>query len=109
MFEGLKRLAGDGWLLLELQGLRKSVEQLQQSVERIADAMELANTHAFPHQAAAAPIAGVEPTTVEFVDSRVQEAYAEIELGLTAVRGIPPSEDEIVAEFERRYPERGSV
>lgn len=44
---------------------------------------------------------------VSYVDTAVQAAFMDIELRLTQARGMPPTEEEVLAEFERRQGVRG--
>jgi len=86
----LRRLASVGLLLREVRNLRKAAE-------RIATALELQNAHAYP-QLVVSP--DDRETEVTFVDAQHQAALMEIEMRLTAAKGIPPTEDEILATYE---------
>ena len=102
MLKGLKRLAGGGLLLLEIRGLRREVAGLREGVERIAQAFELMNAHQWPQQIQADP--SVPATEVSFVSNEFQAELMEIETGLTYAKGVPPNEDEVLAEYHRRHP-----
>jgi hypothetical protein len=86
----LRRLASVGLALRELRRLRTAAE-------RIATALELQNAHAYP-QLVVSP--DDRETEVTFVDAQHQAALMEIEMRLTAAKGIPPTEDEILAMWE---------
>jgi len=90
---GLRRLVGAGWLLREVRSLRRATE-------RIAAALELQNAHAYPQ---VVPAAGDRETEVTFVDEAHQAALMDIEMRLTAAKGIPPTEDEILAMWETEH------
>lgn len=100
MMKGLKRLAGGGLLLLEVRGLRREAAQLRMGVERIAAALEAYNAHQWPqHTPATEETPSVEVTYAD--DQRTQDMM-DVEMSLTQARGIPPTEDEILEEYERR-------
>jgi len=86
----LRRLASVGLLLREIRSLRKSAE-------RIAAALELRNAHDYP-QVVATP--DQRETEVTYVDAQHQATLMDIEMRLTAAKGIPPTEDEILAMYE---------
>ena len=90
---GLRRFVGAGLLLREIRSLRRSAE-------RIAGALELQNAHAYPQVVSAA---GDRETEVTFVDEAHQAALMDIEMRLTAAKGIPPTEDEILAMWETEH------
>lgn len=105
MLKGLKRLAGGGLLLLELRGLRQEVRALAESVSRIALALEARNAHEWPQQVQPDPtIPAVEVAYVH--DGQIAE-FMQIELDLTRATGRPPSEDEVMGEWDRRHPTQG--
>jgi len=86
----LRRLASVGLLLREIRSLRKAAE-------RIAAALELQNAHAYPQ---VVPAAGDRETEITYVDAQHQATLMEIEMRLTTAKGIPPTEDEILAMWE---------
>jgi len=86
----LRRLASVGLALRELRRLRTAAE-------RIATALELQNAHAYP-QLVVSP--DDRETEVTYVDAEHQATLMEIEMRLTAAKGIPPTEDEILAMWE---------
>lgn len=98
---GLKRLAGGGLLLLELRGMRRELTTLTLAVSRIAEALERQNAHRYPTQHDSTQLPAT--TEVSYADTDTQQEFADIELRLTAAKGLPPTEDEILAEFERRH------
>lgn len=103
MLDGLKSLVAGGVLLHEIQGLRTALTTLIGATERIASALELRNAQDYPPPAVANPDG--PPLEVAYVDGAQQAAFMDIELRLTQARGAPPTEDEILLEFQRRYPE----
>ena len=77
----------------ELAGIRRALEVL-------ADAQLQVAAQAQPPASAFEPDpAGDSP----YVETTQQAALMDIELRLTQARGVPPTEDEILLEFERRY------
>ena len=96
MFDRLRRLTRIGLLLREVKGIRLELK-------RVADAMELANAHAWPQQIQADPT--LPATEISFVSSEYQAELMEIEMGLTHAKGMVPNEDEILAEYHRRHPQ----
>lgn len=106
MMKGLKRLAGGGLLLLEMRGIRKELEGLKTEVGRIASALELANAHHWPQTTQPDP--GVPAIDITYIDDQTQAEFMDIELRLTAARGAPPTEEEILREFELRRQDQGT-
>lgn len=100
--KGLRRFAAAGRILLEVRGLRQEVQALRAGVDRIADALEQYNAHQWPQVRQADPTAPAVEVT--YADQPQQQEFMDIELRLTAARGQPPTEDEILAEYERRHP-----
>lgn len=99
----LKRFLTARFLYREIRGMRKDLSRVSSQLERIAAALELRNAHEWPQQAAGAQ--GQAPIEVSYVDTDLQQEMVDIESRLTAARGLPPTEDEIVAEFVRRHPD----
>lgn len=98
MLKGLKRFAAGGLLLRELRGLR-------QEMAGIRAVLESFHAHQFPQTVQADP--SRPPVEVTYVNETQQREFMDIELRLTAARGTPPSEEEILAEWERRHLESG--
>jgi hypothetical protein len=82
----------------ELTGIRLALESIAVSLSSI--------------EIAAVPRVGDVVPPTEVADPRVDSPYVEtsqqavlmdIELRLTQARGVPPTEDEVYLEFERRY------
>lgn len=99
MMKGLKRLAGGGLLLLEVRGLRKEVARLADAQERLADVMTSFYARQYPTQVQPDPNA--PPVEVSYVNETHQRLLMDVELRLTQAKGQPPTEDEIMAEFDR--------
>lgn len=97
--KGLKRLAGGGLLLLELRGMRRELADLKVALSRIATALEERNAHEWPQQVPQGDLPAVE---VSYADDVVSQEMMQVELDLTNAKGMPPSEDEILLEYERR-------
>ena len=98
MLQGFKRLARGGFLLRELRGLRTDVAGLRAASERIATAMEVQNAHHWP--ARSAPVEG--SLAITYVETEQQAELMDIETRLTTARGIPPTEEEVLEEYQRR-------
>lgn len=101
-FKGLKRLAGGGMLLLELRGLRRETTRLADTCDRIATALETQNAHRWPQAAPHAPAEDLPAALIEYVDGHQAEVMMQIEMDLTRATGLPPSEEAVMAEWERR-------
>lgn len=102
MLTGLKRLVRGGRLLWEIRGIRQELAHMRGVLSEIALALRTYNAHQWPTHAPTSPHPDLPPTEITFVDDGEQYEQAAIELDLTAARGLPPTEDEILAEFERR-------
>lgn len=89
-------------LLDQVQQLQVALARCADAMERVAGALELQNAHAYPQQVQATP--DTPAVTVSYVDDREQAEMADIELRLTAARGMPPTEEEILEELLRRHP-----
>jgi len=99
--KGLKRLQAGGILLRELRGIR-------QALERLADVQEATFAAAHPttpSQARAPDAPEQDPVWVTTVDSQLAADLADIELRLTGAKGMPPTEDEILAAYEAQHTE----
>lgn len=99
MLETLKDATAGILALRELRRLRKDLGALTVAVARIAAALELQNAHAYPQVLAQAN----RETTVEYVDSTLQASMVDIELRLTRATGQPPTEEDILSEYERMF------
>jgi hypothetical protein len=81
----------------ELRGIRADLKGLRVAAERIAAVLEA--------QRPAAPREGSEAdplVSISYVDDAAAAEFMDIELRLTQAKGMPPSEEEIMAEYERR-------
>lgn len=96
----LRRIVRGTMLLRELRGFRQELQGLRAAVERIAHALEERNAHDFPVRLQPDP--DVPAVEVSYVDTAEQQELLDIEMGLTVARGMPPSEEDVLQEFERR-------
>lgn len=94
--QSLQRLTASGRLLREIKGLRLAAE-------RIAAALEASNAHQWPQHIQSDP--SQPPVEVSYADTAMQAEFMEIELGLTEATGLPPTEDQVMAEWLRRHPD----
>jgi hypothetical protein len=92
----MRRVLKGGLLLRELKGVRSELA-------RIAAALETYNAHQWPQSIQPDP--SIPAVEVSYVDTQVQAELLEIELRLTSATGQAPTEDEVVAEYVRRYPD----
>lgn len=94
--DDLRRLLGGRMLLrgvyLELKGLRQEVARLAATLERV-----------YPPPPARDP--SQPEVEITHVDSRVQEEFMDIELRLTTALGQPPSERQVLEEYQQRHPD----
>lgn len=89
-----------GWLGL-LRGfvsLRGDLHGIRVAAERIAAALESQQAPQGREGSEADPL-----VTITYVDNEASAEMMDIETRLTAARGMPPTEDEIMAEWERRH------
>lgn len=97
-FKDLTRQIG-GWLMI--RGVLRELQTTNALLTRIATALEAANAHQWPQTFPSA-----DPTeaavAVTHVNDADQQMWMDVELDLTAARGMPPTEEEVLAEFERR-------
>lgn len=100
--QGLRKFGARGLLFFEVRGLRHEMKGLRLAAERIAGALEDHNAHLFPQQVQPNP--DHPPVEVTYASDAMQIELAEIEGGLAQARGMLPTEDEILQEYERRHP-----
>lgn len=95
----LRRIAKD------LKILHAEVIGVRSTLERIAEALEVRNQHdGVSRPVTLTPVGPGEGPAVEvsYADPQVTEEFDDIARRLTTARGMPPTEDEILEEFERR-------
>ncbi len=99
LFRGLRQFGLLRTLVWELRKFRAEQQATRKALERVADALELRNVHDFPVLVQPNPDApGVE---VLYTSDAEQHDLMEIEMRLTAATGQPPTEEQILEEFER--------
>jgi hypothetical protein len=81
-------------LVPELRRLRMACEGIQAALE-YRNAQEYGTT--------LQPNPDEPAVEVSYVNSEYQQAIMDIELRLTQASGAPPTEDQILAEYERRF------
>lgn len=97
---GLLRQLND--LKAEVEGLRLEVHQLTMTLARGVDHLTgVGNVPTPGEDTEAGP-----PVEISYVDPAFQQEYVDIEQRLTYVTGAPPTEEEILAEWERTREER---
>lgn len=97
MRKGLRKLQAGGILLRELRGIRKALERANDLKEQELAAQGWTQTED--------PGVEAPPLMVTEVDSELANDMAVIELTLTRSLGMPPTEDQILAEYERLHTE----
>lgn len=104
---GIRRLAEQGLVLRELWRVRRELSRLTTQVERIADALEAHNANSWP-QTIPPPATSPERPAVEvsYVSNHHQALMMEIEMRLTKARGMAPTDEEVLAEYERIQEQR---
>ena len=86
----------------EVYGVRLALTRLAELEEKRLEVEEYAVGRKWPRPAATlAEAAEVPVVDITYTTDQDQVELAEIELRLTAARGMPPTEDEIVAEYDR--------
>jgi len=96
----LRQVMRGGLLLRELRGVRSELG-------RIAAALEAYNAHQWPHTIHEEE--GQPSVEVSYVDTAFQAELVDIEMRLTGASGLPPSEDQIMAEYIRRHPDSAAA
>lgn len=105
----VKTLAGwlAQFLLPELTLLRQELQGINQTLLMIAGALDYRNAQ--DYGITIQPTPGVPAVDIAYVNDGYQAEIMDIELRLTGASGAPPTEDEILAEYERRHgPEGGT-
>ena len=105
MFENLKALLESGTLLAEISRLRLATERIAAALEDLA--ADRGATGRSRHVQQADPTQ--PPVEISYVDEAMQLELEEITTRLEAVRGMPPSEEEIMAEWDRRRAPTGKA
>ena len=100
----LRRFTAGGILLREVRAIRQELAGLRATGERIAAALEAANAHAWPQRIQPNP--DLPAVEVTYADTDYLQEVADIEMHLTRAKGLPPTEEEILAEYERRQDTR---
>lgn len=98
MLTRLKAVADGSLILLELRAVRQELAGLRAATDSIA------STLARLVPPAPDPAQMESGLTIAYVDSAYQAEVMDIELRLTRARGVPPTEDEVLEEYERRHP-----
>lgn len=98
MRKGLRKLQAGGILLRELRGIRL---ELQRANALKAEELRLAH----PTYGSPEPVQDDPGVLVTEVDSMLAAEMAQIELTLTQSLGMPPTEDQILTEYERLHTE----
>lgn len=95
--KGLRKLQAGGILLRELRAIRAALERANE-LKEIELAVQGVTTHA--------PAEGADPAVlITEVDTQLAAEMAGIELTLTGTLGQPPTEEQILAEYERLHHE----
>ena len=95
MFEAIRTFTTGRRVLRELRTTQHELHLLRVGVERLADT--LARLVPVPTPMVSSDV------DVSYADIQSQAEFVDIETRLTTARGLPPTEDEILAEFERRH------
>jgi len=87
-------------LLPELQLLRQDLQQINTTLAQIAGALDYRNAQEYGVQVQPDP--AVPAVEIAYVRDDYQAEIMDIELRLTQASGAPPTEEEILQEYERR-------
>ena len=101
--KGLKRLQAGGVLLREVRGIRKALEQLV--ALETAKAQWLQVVEPPPAKVQAPDTSEGQPVWITTVDDQLSADLADIELRLTGAKGVPPTEEEIIAAYHAQHSE----
>lgn len=85
----------------EQRALRLELQDIKAALLRIAGALEQQWP---PLPAAPSDVEINPPLDVQYVDDTFTAETMDIELRLTQARGMPPTEEEILQEYDRRHP-----
>lgn len=101
----IKSLAGlvSAVLLPEIRALREDLKQTNYQLSEIAAALIYRNAQEYGAVVQANP--AVPPVEVTYVNDVYQAEIMEIELRLTSASGMVPTEDDVLAEYERMHPQ----
>lgn len=102
LFDTLQKWGTLRRLSKDIHQLKAELIGLRSACERIAEGIEAANrlsgaSDPLPRDPAAPVV------DITYVDNQVAGEFMDIELRLTQARGMVPTEDEILQEFERRH------
>lgn len=99
LFRGLRQFGLLRYLIWEIRKFRAEQQHARVAMERIARALEDRNAHDYPQIIQPNPDEpGVEVT---YTNDQEQAELMEVEMRLTRATGQPPTEDEIIEEFNR--------
>lgn len=87
--------------MARLGSLLREAREIRYALVRVADALEAQNAHRWPHTSPPT-YPTLSDTLVTFADTAQSQELADIELRLTAACGQPPTEEQILCEWERR-------
>lgn len=94
-------------LIPELTLLRKDLQAINQTLALIVGALDYRNAQEYG--VTVQPDPKLPAVEVNFVNDAYQAEIMDIELRLTGASGAPPTEDEILAEYEKRHGQEGGT
>lgn len=94
-------------LIPELTLLRKDLQAINQTLASITGALDYRNAQEYG--LTVQPDPNRPAVEVHFVNDNYQAEIMDIELRLTGASGAPPTEDEILAEYEKRHGQEGGT
>lgn len=108
MMQGLKRWAAGGILLREIRGLRVEVAGLRQDLSQVLARLAVALEAVALQGQADEPAPEAEGVTtpgieITYANDQVMQEFMAIELDLVQATGQPPTEGQILQEYERRH------
>lgn len=97
--KGLRRLQAGGILLREVRAIRQALERIAVAQERQTQLLEPEADHRLTAREED------DPVTITEVDSQLSMELTDIELRLTGAKGVPPTEEEILAAYDAEHKE----
>lgn len=99
----LRRMVTGGLLLREVRSLRQEMQGIHAALLQVVLLLEERNAHEYPR--VQQPNPNIPAVEIAYVDNDYQLEMVDIEARLTLARGLPPTEEEILAEYIRRHPD----
>lgn len=94
-------------LIPELTLLRQDLQSINATLQLIGSTLDYKNAQ--DYGVTIQPTPGVPAVEVNYINDSYQAEIMDIELRLTGASGSPPTEEEVLVEYERRHGQEGGV